>query len=125
VTGAYLDKPAVVVFTKDGENAVELARRVEALVKAHRDDGLKWFVVVLDSKPERLMKMAKRAGVTTSALCYPDPASRPEDLQAYKINPAATNTILVYKDYKVLARFVDLSAKDFGRIEAATAQLMR
>jgi protocatechuate 3,4-dioxygenase beta subunit len=121
----YLDKPAVVVFTKDGENAVELARRVEALVKAHGDNGLKGFVVVLDSKPERLAKMVGRAGISRSALCYPDPSSREEDLQAYKINPAATSTILVYKDYKVLARFVDLSAKDFGRVEAATAKLVR
>jgi protocatechuate 3,4-dioxygenase, beta subunit len=121
----YLDKPAVVVFTKDGDNAVEIARRVEALVEAHTDKGLKGSVVVLDSTPERLAKTARRAGVSRSALCYPDPSSREEDLRAYKINPTATNTILVYKDYKVLARFVDLSAKDFGRIEAATAKLVR
>jgi protocatechuate 3,4-dioxygenase beta subunit len=121
----YLGKPAVVVFTKDGENAVELARRVEALVTAHRDKGLKGFVVVLDSTPERLAKTASRAGVSRSALCYPDPSSREEDLRAYKINPAATSTILVYKNYTVEARFVDLSAKDFGRVEAATVKLVR
>jgi protocatechuate 3,4-dioxygenase, beta subunit len=121
----YLEKPAVVVFTRDGENAVELARRVEALVAANGDKGLKGFVVVLDSTPERLAKTARRAGVSRSALCYPDPASREEDLQAYKINPAATSTVLVYKDYTVAARFVDLSAKDFGRVEAATAKLVR
>ena len=121
----YLDKPAVVVFTKDGENAVELARRVEALVTAHRDKGLKGFVVVLDSTPARLAGTARRAGVSRSALCYPDPATKAEDLKAYKINPAATSTILVYKDYTVAARFVDLSAPDFARVEAATAKLVR
>jgi protocatechuate 3,4-dioxygenase beta subunit len=121
----YLDKPAVVVFTKDGENAIEFARRVEALVTAHRDKVLKGFVVVLDSTPERLAKMARRASVSRSALCYPDPSSREADLRAYKINPAATSTILVYKNYAVAARFVDLSAKDFGKVEAAAAKLLR
>jgi hypothetical protein len=121
----YLEKPAVVVFTKDGENAIEIARRVEALVAAHRNQGLKGFVVVLDSTPEKLAKTAKRAGVSRSALCYPDPSTKKEDLQAYKINPAATSTILIYKEYTVAARFVDLSAKDFGRVEAATAKLVR
>ena len=121
----YLAKPAVVVFTKDGENAVELARRVEALVSAHRNKGLKGFVVVLDSTPLKLAKTAKRAGVSRSALCYPDPSTKEEDLRAYKINPAATNTVLVYKDYTVAARFVDLSANDFGRVEAAVAKLVR
>jgi protocatechuate 3,4-dioxygenase, beta subunit len=121
----YLAKPAVVVFTKDGENAVELARRVEALVSAHRNKGLKGFVVVLDSTPLKLAKTAERAGVSRSALCYPDPSTKEEDLRAYKINPTATNTVLIYKDYTVAARFVDLSANDFRRVEAAVAKLVR
>jgi hypothetical protein len=121
----YLAKPAIVVFTKDGENAVELARRVEALVKAHRKVGLKGFVVVLDSTPGKLAKMAHRAGISRSALCYPDPSTREEDLRAYRINPAAISTVLVYKDYTVAARFVDLSSNDFGRVESAVAKLVR
>jgi hypothetical protein len=121
----YLDKPAIVVFTRDGDNASELTRHVEALVRAHRDQGLKGFTVVLDSTPEKLAKIARKAGVSQSALCYPDPASRDEDLKAYKVNPAATNTILVYKNYMVTARFVDLSSKEFGRVEAAVAKLVR
>ena len=121
----YLEKPAVVVFTRDGDDVVDLARRVEALVKTHRGKGLKGFVVVLDGTPEKLAKTAKLAGVSLSSLCYPDPSTRSEDLQAYKINPSATRTILVYKDYTVAAKFVELPAKDFGRVEAATAKLVR
>jgi protocatechuate 3,4-dioxygenase, beta subunit len=121
----YLAKPAVIVFTKDGKDVVELARRVEGLVASYRDKDLKGFVVVVDSTPEKLAMTAKQAGVSKSALCYPDPSSREEDLKSYKINPDATSTILLYKDYTVAARFVNLQAKDFGKVEAATAKLVR
>jgi protocatechuate 3,4-dioxygenase beta subunit len=121
----YLAKPAVIVFTKDGKDTVELAHRVEGLVATYREKELKGFVVVVDSTPEKLAITAKEAGVSRSALCYPDPSSRDEDLKSYKINPAATSTILVYKDYTVTARFVNLRAKDFGKVEAATAKLVR
>jgi protocatechuate 3,4-dioxygenase beta subunit len=121
----YLAKPAVIVFTKDGKDVVELVRRVEGLVASYGDKDLKGFVVVVDSTPEKLAITAKQAGVSRSALCYPDPSSREEDLKSYKINPAATSTILLYKDYTVAARFVNLPAKDFGKVEAATAKLVR
>src|SRR3954454_6756624 len=44
----YLERPAVLIFTKDGMNAAALAARVEALVAAHKDRELKGFVAVLD-----------------------------------------------------------------------------
>src|ERR1700729_3253689 len=45
----YLEKPGIVAFAKEGDDTALLARRVEALVSAHRAKGLKGFVVVLDS----------------------------------------------------------------------------
>ena len=70
----YLDKPAVIIFARDNDDLVELTRRMEALVKAHQARSLKGFIVVVDGTPDRLAKVAKSAGVSRSALCYPRPS---------------------------------------------------
>jgi len=121
----YLERPAVLIFTRDGKNAAALAARVEALVVANRDRELKGFVAVLDSTPKRLAEMAKQLHITHSAVCYPNAEERDKDLKAYKIHPAAANTVMVYQKYKVVATFVDLDAADFARMEAVVKALPR
>jgi protocatechuate 3,4-dioxygenase beta subunit len=120
----YLGRPAVLIFTKEGANAAALAVRLEKLVGEHRKSELKGFVVVLDGRPERLTKLAADWKIAGVGLCYPDPQTREQDLRSYKIAPAAGNTVLIYKDYKVVATFVDLDAGDWRRVEAAVKKLL-
>jgi protocatechuate 3,4-dioxygenase, beta subunit len=115
----YMTLPAVVIFTKDGPNLPALAVRLQDLVNRKKDTQLKGFVVVLDSTPDRLRQMAGDAGITQIGICYPDPVERDHDLQIYKINPQADNTVMVYKNYKVTANFVNLDPADFDRVVAA------
>jgi polyisoprenoid-binding protein YceI len=115
----YLERPAVVVFTRDGDNAAALAEQLEKLVAANEGKDLKGFVVVLDATPDRLAKMAADKRITKIDVCYPDPRTKDKDLELYKIHPQALNTILIYRDYKVTANFVNLDARQFNAVEAA------
>jgi len=45
--------------------------------------------------------------------------------ERYRINPDVQNTIIVYRDYRVAANFVNVDARDFGRVEAAVERLCR
>jgi protocatechuate 3,4-dioxygenase beta subunit len=121
----YQERPAVLIFVRDGEDAAELARQLQTLVNTFRKRELKGFVVVLDSTPERLKRMARELGIAEIALCYPEPETRAEALREYRIHPAAKNTVLVYKDYVVAASFTDLDAKDFGRVAAVVRKTLR
>jgi protocatechuate 3,4-dioxygenase beta subunit len=120
----YLGRPAVLIFTKEGANAAALAVRLEKLVGEHRNSELKGFVVVLDGRPERLSKLAADLKIAGIGLCHPDPRTREHDLRSYKIVPAADNTVLIYREYKVVATFVNLDAADWRRVEAAVKKLL-
>jgi len=119
----YLALPAVVIFTKDGPNVPALATKLQNLVIDNSAIKLKGFLVVLDSPPDHLKQMANDLNITQIGVCYPDPVTRDHDLQLYKINPSATSTIMVYKDYKVKANFVDLDAADFDKVAVAVNSL--
>jgi hypothetical protein len=119
----YEARPAVVIFTKEGSNLPTLAARLEKLVSQQQKRELKGFVIVLDSTPEHLKQMANDLKIAQIGICYPDPETRQDDLKAYKINPGANNTVMIYKDYKVAANFVNLDPIDFDQVAAAVAQL--
>jgi hypothetical protein len=50
----YEGRPVVLIFTKDGPNAADLAGHLEKLVDDQQKRDLKGFVVVLDSTAQRL-----------------------------------------------------------------------
>ncbi|HEY7428452.1 MAG TPA: hypothetical protein VH682_29740 [Gemmataceae bacterium] len=120
----YLEKPAVVVFTRDGDNAAALAEQLEKLVAANERKDLKGFVIVLDTTPDKLAKMAADKRITKIGVCYPDPQTKDKDLELYKIHPQALNTIIIYRDYKVTANFVNLDARRFNAVEEAVKQIL-
>jgi protocatechuate 3,4-dioxygenase beta subunit len=119
----YEALPAVVIFTRQGPNAAALSTRLQNLVVQQRQMKLKGFVIVLDSTPDELKQLAGNLNITQIGLCYPDPQTRDRDLQLYKINPAATNTVMIYKNYKITANFVNLDASDFAQVEVAISTL--
>jgi protocatechuate 3,4-dioxygenase beta subunit len=120
----YLEKPAIVVFTRDGDNAAALAVQLEKLVAVNEGKNLKGFVIVLDGTPDKLAKLAAEKRLTKIGVCYPDPQTKDKDLELYKIHPQALNTIILYRDYKVTANFVNLDARHFHALEAAVKQVL-
>ena len=122
----YLERPAVIVFTKDGDERRRArppcgsTRRARTAIKSLRGSWLS-----STARHSSWRKWPNAPAFPGRPSCYPDPTTRDDDLRSYKINPAAANTILVYKNYTVATRFVDLSAKDFGQVEAAVAKLVR
>ncbi|MCE9562150.1 MAG: hypothetical protein K8U57_08860 [Planctomycetes bacterium] len=118
----YLEKPVVLVFAKDTSNTTALTSKLEALALEKKKTGLRIVVTILDASPERLAQLAEEVKIAEVALCYLNPKSRAADLKSYRINPAAENTIMIYKDYTVTDTFVDLPAAAFGRIATAVSK---
>jgi hypothetical protein len=119
----YEYRPAVVIFTHDDKNLVPLIERLQALVDQQHKMDLKGFVIVMNSTPERLQQLGIALSVRQIGLCYPNTYDGDRDLKAYRINPDAQNTILVYKNYKVTNNFVNLAPAEFNQVQAAVTQL--
>jgi protocatechuate 3,4-dioxygenase beta subunit len=119
----YEARPAVIVFAKDGPELPLLAARLEQLVAGEKKRDLKGFLVALGGTPDHLKQMADELTIRQIGVCYPDPEFRDSQLKAYKINPAAVDTVMVYKNYKVTNNFVDLNAEDFGPVQDAVSRL--
>jgi hypothetical protein len=119
----YGARPAIVVFARNDKEMLMLVTQLEDLVRRQSAMDLKAFVIVLDGTPDDLKSEAVSQGVKQIGFCYPDPATRDVDLKDYKINPSADNTVMIYKDYKVAANFVNLGYGDFNQVETAVANL--
>ena len=120
----YLSQPAIVIFAKENGNTEQLLGEVEKLLAKYSDKKLKGFVAVLDSTPEVLELMATDQGLKLTSLCYPDAKTGQKDLAAYKVNGEVENTVMIYKDYKVMGNWVDLKADQVGPLEAAVAKMV-
>ncbi|WP_197528725.1 YceI family protein [Aeoliella mucimassa] len=121
----YLARPAIVVFAKDGATTEKLVADVEKLLAKHQSAELKGFVAVLDASPGRLETLATEQGLKRTALCYPDAQTGLKDLAAYQIDPEVNNTVMIYKDYKVVANWVDLDAANLKEFDAAVANMVK
>jgi hypothetical protein len=112
----YEARPAIVIFAKRSADLSPLALRLQDLVNHRRDIDLKGFLIALDTTPTRLQEFAAQNNLLQIGVCYPDPAERDKDLAEYKINPAADDTVIVYRNYKVIGNFVNLQSADFDRV---------
>jgi protocatechuate 3,4-dioxygenase, beta subunit len=119
----YLARPAVVIFAAKNAQLPQLASNLQNLIDQNQTRQLKGFLIALNSTPQQLQQLAEDQHIKSIGLCYPDPATREHDLQLYKINPQAANTIMIYKDYKIADNFVDLKPEDFPQVTAAIAEL--
>ena len=59
------------------------------------------------------------------SLCYLTPKAGPKELKAYRVDPAAENTVMVYKNYTIAATFVNLPATDDGRVAEVIEKLLK
>lgn len=119
----YLSRPAIVVFAKQGPNTRQLLVEVENLLARHEKAELKGFVTLLDSTSAELEQLAADEQIVLTSLCLPDAETGEKDLAAYRVNSKVDNTIIVYRDYKVVATFVDLEAKKFGQVREVVEKL--
>jgi len=119
----YGERPAIVIFAQNGPDAGQLAEKLDALVVQQKARQLKGFLIVLGTDPASLKQMASAINAPHIGICYPDPATLAQDLKSYKISPAAKNTVIIYKNYKVSSNFVDLPADRFDEVSEAVSKL--
>lgn len=119
----YETRPAVLIFVRNLQDVPPLATRLQDMVNQQQKRDLKGFIIVLDASPQQLKQMAADLKITRIGLCYPDPQTRDHDLSEYRIAPAAMDTVMVYKNFKVCANFVNVDAGNFDQVSAAVAQL--
>ena len=66
------------------------------------------MIAITDAGEARAKELASTLAIADASFCYMSEKSGPAELKAYRINPTAENTIMVYKDYTVAATFVNL-----------------
>jgi hypothetical protein len=76
-------------------------------VTQHQKVEFKAFVFYLQGTPAQIKTIDKAAGVDNIGMGLLD-GPKGESVALYKINPEVRNTVLVYKDRTVTARFVNL-----------------
>lgn len=104
--------PVVAAFVNgDVATADKLVTDLQKIVDAHKDQGLKSFVVFM-SGPESKDAIQKLAAEkkTTIPLVFLPKGTKEEDIAAYKINPNAKNTVLLWKGMEVKGNFVNFDA---------------
>ena len=116
----YLDAPVLLAFAKDEAAAEKLAKPFEAIAAAHATGKLRVLLVVVDGSEEPLKALAKDQGAQCLMVCYPDPERKEKQLKAYKIDPAAENTIVLYQNYVVKQAWAGLAPGDVPKLKAAT-----
>lgn len=110
------------IHTDDEKNVKALVKELEKIAKANPDAKFKPFVVFVNGNREsgevlgtRLREMGKKLGLEHVALTYL-PGPDHHAVKGYGINtdPAVKNTIFVYKNRTVAAKFVNLKADEKG-----------
>lgn len=132
----YGARPAVQVWvnTDDLKNVAGIVASLETAVAAHKDRELKAFVTFFNHRgqsteefEQSLRQMAEKHGVKNVAIAYLPGGPKDPAVKGHKINTdeAVRNTVFVYRDRKVAARFVNLTADEKGleQLQAAIKQV--
>jgi hypothetical protein len=116
----YLDAPVLLAFVKDVKSAEPLAKTLEEIAAAHRKGRLKVLLVVIDGSDIQLQRFAKDQSILHVMLCRVDPERRREQLDAYKIDPAASSTVMLYRDYLVTKTWTAIGPRDLAQLKKVT-----
>lgn len=113
-------------FVKDDPaQAASLVASMQKLTQVNKAKDLRAFVV-FTSGPEvknSIQKVAADKKITIPLTFLPGGPGA-GDFQAYKVNPEAHNTVLVYNRHTVTANFVNVNEKSFPEVEKATAAML-
>ena len=116
----YLDAPVLLAFARDVDAARQLARPLEDIAAAHRLGKLKVMLIVVDGSDEQLRTLAKDSAIQNVMLVRPDPEKKEKQLKAYKIDPTATNTFMLYQEYIVKNAWTGLKTADLADVKTVT-----
>jgi hypothetical protein len=111
---------------RDGAKAAGLVADVQKVAEARKDKGLKTFVVVMGGPETKgsIDKLAAAQKVTIPVTFLPKGPGA-GDIGYYKINPAAENTILLWKGQRVQQSFVDVDHAALPAVEKAVDELLK
>lgn len=113
-------------FVKDdAAKAAGLVASIQKLANTHRDKGLKTFVVFTGGPElkDPIEKVAADHSISIPLTFLPQ-GTNASDYAQFKVNPDAHNTVLVYKDKRVTANFVNVTKATFAEVEKATAETL-
>jgi hypothetical protein len=102
-----------------------LVGQIQKLTESHADKGLRAFVV-FEGGPELkpAIEQVTRENKITIPVTYLPEGKASSVPKRYRINPAAKNTILTYRDKTVTANFVDVDEKTFPKVAEAAAAML-
>lgn len=87
-------------------------------MKSHSKDEFKAFLLFENAKPKALKAYNQETGGDNVGLCLLKGSSDPAMAQ-YKVSSSVQNTVLVYRNRTVVAKFVNWTAKDSAKLQAA------
>jgi hypothetical protein len=123
---SYGASPVLAAFVKgDPSKASGLVSHIQKLAGSRKEKGLRTFVVFMggpELKPA-IEKVAADQRITIPMTFLPRGASE-EDIAAYRINPAADNTILLWRG-SVRSNFVNVEKGSFPAIDKAVDQMLQ
>jgi hypothetical protein len=119
--------PVVLAFiNQEPGKSTGLVDQIQQLTQRHADKGLRAFVVYEGGPELKLVieQMTREHKITIPVVYLPDGKSS-DSLKQYRINPAARNTILAYREKRVTATFSDVDDKSFARVADAAAAMLQ
>ncbi|MCS7264914.1 MAG: hypothetical protein NZ805_08795 [Armatimonadetes bacterium] len=105
--------------------------KLQEIIRNARKEGKRAYGFVVwiqgDAVKEKLTKLAEEKKIEDIAICYLPNRQRENYLKLLKIEPSdkLRNIIVVYRDKRVAARFVNLDAKDFKKVEEAFKEILK
>ncbi len=104
----------------DSEASARLVEEIDRLVKAHKEQGLRGFVVYI-AGPEikdRLEQLAAQRNITIP-LTYLPKGAEDSALQKYRVDRTAANTVIVYTRKKAVHVATNVTPATFEPIAQA------
>jgi hypothetical protein len=111
---------------RDGAKAAGLVANIQKVSQAREAKGLKTFVVFMGGPETKasIDKIAKAQKVSIPVTFLPQ-GTGARDVGVYKINPAAQNTILLWRGQRVVRNFVDADASSVPAITKALDDMLK
>jgi hypothetical protein len=124
---SYGPAPVIAAFVNgDVAKSGGLVAGIQKLVDAHKDQGLKTFVVFMGGPnlKDPIEKLAASHHVTIPLVFLPQGTSA-EDVAAYKVSSEAKNTVLLWKQGTVRHNFVDVDRASFPQVAKAVDEMLK
>ena len=106
------------------EAAARWVAQVKKWVETYKEKGFKAYIVFADPQERpRIEELAKKYEVKFPLTYFPRGLDDPGAKQ-YRIHPKANNTVLLTHRDRVIARFVNVEAKQWPEIEKGIRRML-